>query len=71
MTEHVGVFYLVRHTTLTLALPAAFAISPWVLFAIAAVLALSDGFGKCLAALWKLPDWVHKWLDVRDRWRRP
>ena len=22
-----------------------------------------------LTALWKTPDWVHKWLDVRDRLR--
>jgi hypothetical protein len=21
------------------------------------------------AALWSAPDWVLKWLDVRDRWR--
>lgn len=23
-----------------------------------------------IVALWKMPDWVLKWLDVRDRWRR-
>lgn len=22
-----------------------------------------------LRAVWKLPDWVSKWIDVRDRWR--
>jgi hypothetical protein len=21
------------------------------------------------AAIWMLPDWVVKWLDVRDRWQ--
>lgn len=21
-----------------------------------------------MAALWRLPDWVGKWLDIRDRW---
>jgi hypothetical protein len=23
-----------------------------------------------LFAVWKLPDWVGKWLDLRDRWRK-
>lgn len=24
-----------------------------------------------VAALWLLPDWVDRWLDVRDRWQGP
>ena len=47
---------MMRFTTLTLAIPASFAISPWVFLAI--------------AAGWLLPDWVGKWLDIRDRWDR-
>jgi ABC-type nickel/cobalt efflux system permease component RcnA len=42
--------------TLTLAMSAGTAVSPWVLLA--------------AAALWLLPDWIDKWLDVRDRWDR-
>jgi hypothetical protein len=29
------------------------AVSPWALFAV--------------TVLWFLPDWIHKWLDLRDR----
>lgn len=30
----------------------------------------SSPWAVILAALWKAPDWMLKWLDVRDRWRR-
>jgi len=41
---------------LALAIPASMAISPWA--------------SLVLAALWLLPDWFQKWIDVRDRWHR-
>jgi uncharacterized protein YbjQ (UPF0145 family) len=41
---------------LVLALPVDFGVSPWALLA--------------LHAAWRLPDWVGKWLDVRERWHR-
>lgn len=41
---------------LMLALPASMAISPRASFV--------------FAGLWLLPEWVKRWLDVRDRWRR-
>jgi len=39
-----------------LAIPASMAISPWA--------------ALVLTALWLLPGWVERWLDVRDRWHR-
>jgi hypothetical protein len=51
---------MVKLVTLTLALPAGLAVSPWAVLAIYA-----------LWSLWWLPDWVDKWLDVRDRWQGP
>ena len=47
---------MAKLVTLTLAIAAGMAVSPWVLLA--------------AAALWLLPDWIDKWLDVRDRWDR-
>jgi hypothetical protein len=43
--------------TLVLALPVVLGVSPWALLA--------------LHAAWRLPDWIAKWLDVRDRWQSP
>lgn len=42
--------------TLALAISAGMTVSPWVLLT--------------AAALWLLPDWIGKWLDVRERWNR-
>jgi hypothetical protein len=39
------------------ALPVELVISPFVLLG--------------ARALWLLPDWIGKWLDVRDRWHSP
>jgi uncharacterized protein YbjQ (UPF0145 family) len=44
-------------TDLSLALPVDLGVSPLLLLA--------------LHATWRLPDWVGKWLDVRDRWHSP
>jgi len=33
-------------------------------------MAISPRAPFVLAVLWLLPEWVEKWLDVRDRWHR-
>jgi len=47
---------MVQLIMLTLALPAGFVVSRWALLA--------------FFVWWLLPDWVVKWLIVRDRWHR-
>jgi hypothetical protein len=47
---------MARFMTLTLAIPAGMALSPIVPLA--------------LCALWLLPDWIGKWLDIREKWAR-
>ncbi|MBS1868252.1 MAG: hypothetical protein JSS99_01160 [Actinobacteria bacterium] len=42
--------------TVALALPVDVGVYPWALLA--------------LHAAWRLPDWVGKWLAVRERWHR-
>jgi hypothetical protein len=33
-------------------------------------MAISPWASLAFAALWLLPEWVARWLDVRDRWHR-